>query len=153
MRRINLPELDVLKKLIAAYKPGGRLPALTADEMPAARSLLSRLVSDHEALREYLDEVRDPLSQVDPAPDIEYEVQCCCIIDHGVEAVSPNMLARVLLDPVGVVNIHMAVESEAPACWLPALTANGRELLRKNGLPTDIGPLLQEGGVSHLQVS
>jgi len=138
---IHATESALLDRLVTAFRESGGIPVLPAEDLPLARSLLFRLIVDHETLEEYLARVRDSLSGDGLLPDVAYEAQCSQVVDRGLEAAEDTTVARILLDPPAVVNLHMAVDLETPEHWRQALAENGREILRQNGLPTHFGPV------------
>src|SRR5436305_1149208 len=80
-----------------------------------ARSLLTSLVVDYGLPEEHLQAANRLLPnepEIDPEQVVKYELQCLEVIEHGTETASPALITQILLDPMAVLNIHMAVERD-----------------------------------------
>src|SRR5687767_7382972 len=116
----------VLDFLLHAYTAHpGVYPAVPGDHLESARSLLRTLVTDADALDEFVQRTNRVLNGAVPPPDLAYEAACLDVVEHGLGRLTAADLGRMLLDPLAVINIHMAVERDTPDCW--------RKLLRENG--------------------
>ena len=129
---------SVLQALLDQHR-AGELPALHAFQLTDARDLLTRIVTDHDAYQDYrvlVSELLTPSAQgADARVDFWYETACMEVVDGGAAAADGPFLARLLLDPRGVLEILMAVEQEVPPVWLPLLHSAGVAALQSVGLP------------------
>jgi hypothetical protein len=66
-----------------------------------------------------------------------------------MDSASDDLVARLLLDPLAILNLHMAVEHENPESWHEALAANGRDIPRQNGLGVSIAASLKSSTAIH----
>ena len=125
----------ILEFLLHAYAAHpGVYPAVPADDLESARGLLRTLVTDAEVMDEYVQRANRVLNGAVPPPDLAYEAACLDVVEHGLATVAPALLGKILLDPLAVINIHMAVERDTPDCWRNPLRENGAKLMAQHGV-------------------
>lgn len=125
---MSLDPMDVslLSALLIDFRgPDAAYPRLAADAVPAARSLLARLISDADALEDYLEFIGPALDGASPPAELDYERACLDVAEGGADAIGVDALAVLLLDPVGVVNVRLA----RPADSQGAPSARPRQLV------------------------
>jgi hypothetical protein len=124
--------LDFLLEAYSAH-PGVYLSVREAD-LELARGLLRTLVTDAEALEEYVQKVNGAINGAVPPPDFTFEAACLDVVEYGLARLSPAFLGMILLDPLAVINIHTAIERDTPDFWRNHLRENGIKLIDQHSL-------------------
>lgn len=125
----------VLDFLLSMYSEHpGTYRAVPGDHVESARCLLRTLVTNAEILDEYVLRVDRVLKGVVPPPDLVYEAACLNVVQLGIAELTPATLGQILLDPIAVINVHMAVDRTTPDCWRKDLHENGTKLMDQYGV-------------------
>lgn len=142
---INPKDLELVDRLHAEFARSGAWAAIEEGDFLRAKELLVQLVVNGDLFDMYLNRMHEKGECQTPAfaaADLDYDAECGGIVDAGVDAVTPQFLGRVLLDPAAILNIHMAVDKETPASWRSALVKNSQELRASHKLQANPVPLL-----------
>jgi hypothetical protein len=142
---MNNSDLTTLSALFESFQTTGTVPTLPVEEVPWAQSVLVQLIVDYDSLLVYNNLIQQFPARPEIPSDFEYELQCLALLENGVENMCPAFASRLLLDPVGLMNLHFAVAEELSPYWVQKLKQSGEKLLARHGLPPQVQLLLDTG--------